>query len=154
MVLEVNMLIATMEYVDILDRSEALGKMVLQSDVMKNYEASRRQLEEDEEAQKLIQAFANTKDHYDDVQRFGRYHPDFNVIMKEVRMKKRAMDMHETVAAFKVAERNLQKLLDEISQHIALSVSVQVKAPMDGAALTDSGCGGGCGTGGGCGCAS
>ncbi len=145
-------MIATMEYVDILDRSEALGKMVMQSEVMEAYQASRRRMAEDEEAQKLIQAFINIKDQYEDVQRFGRYHPDFNTIMKEVRMKKRAMDMHEKVAKFKVAERNLQKLLDEISQYVAHSVSEQVKAPMDGAALSDGGCG--CGSGGGCGCAS
>lgn len=152
MVKEVDTLIATMEYVDILDRSEQLGKMILQSDVMKAYGSTRKQLDEDKEAQQLIQAFIDMKDHYDDVQRFGRYHPDFNKIMKQVRTTKRAMDMNDKVATFKIAERNLQKLLDEISQYVALSASEQVKAPMDGAALSDSGCG--CGSGGGCGCAS
>jgi len=146
-------LIATMEYVDILDRSEQLGKMVLQSDVMQAYVNTRQQLDEDKEAQQLIQAFINIKEHYDDVQRFGRYHPDFNEIMKKVRTTKRAMDMNDKVATFKVAERNMQTLLDEISQHVAESVSEQVKAPKDGAALSDGGCGCGSG-GGGCGCAS
>src|SRR5690625_8039234 len=87
-----------MEYVDILDRSEHLGKMVLQSDVMQAYVNTRRQLDEDKEAQQLIQAFINIKEHYEDVQRFGRYHPDFNEIMKKVRTTKRAMDMHDKVA--------------------------------------------------------
>jgi len=149
----VDILIATMEYVDILDRSEQLGKMVLQSDVMQAYVNTRQQLDEDKEAQQLIQAFINIKEHYEDVQRFGRYHPDFNEIMKKVRTTKRAMDMHDKVATFKVAERNLQNLLDEISQLVAVSVSEQVKAPKDGAALSDGGCGCGSG-GGGCGCAS
>ena len=148
-----DILIATMEYVDILDRSEQLGKMVLQSDVMQAYVNTRQQLDEDKEAQQLIQAFINIKEHYDDVQRFGRYHPDFNEIMKKVRTTKRAMDMNDKVATFKVAERNMQTLLDEISQHVAESVSEQVKAPKDGAALSDGGCGCGSG-GGGCGCAS
>lgn len=58
------------------------------------------------------------------------------------------MDMNDKVAKFKIAERNLQKLLDEISQFVAQSVSAQIKAPQDGAALTDSGCG----HGGACGC--
>ncbi|GAB3068093.1 YlbF/YmcA family competence regulator [Virgibacillus ainsalahensis] len=145
-------MIATMEYVDILDRSEELGKMVLDSDVMAAYNNSQTALNEDEEAQKLIKAFADIKSHYEDVQRFGRYHPDYNKIMKQVRSTKRDMDMNEKVAAFKIAERNLQKLLDEISQYVALSTSEQIKAPKDGAAMTDSGCG--CGSGGGCGCAS
>lgn len=145
-------MIATLEYVDILDKSEQLGKMVIDSDVMKVYREARTALAEDKDAQKLIKAFSDMKSHYDDVQRFGRYHPDYFTIMKNVRATKREMDMNDKVAAFKIAERNLQNLLDEISQSVANSVSVQIKAPKDGAALTDSGCG--CGSGGACGCAS
>ncbi|RLL45217.1 YlbF family regulator [Oceanobacillus piezotolerans] len=145
-------MIGTLEYVEILDHSEKLGKMVLESDVMEAYTQSKIALNQDEEAKKLIKAFNDMKSHYEDIQRFGRYHPDYNEIMKKVRYTKREMDMHEKVASFKIAERNLQKLLDEISQYVALSVSEQVKAPKDGAAFTDSGCG--CGSGGACGCAS
>lgn len=141
-------MIATLEYADILDSSFELSDMVLQSDVMKAYEHARETLQTDEEAQSLIKAFNDIKEQYEDVQRFGRYHPDYNKIMKAVRTAKRKMDMHEAVAAFKVAERELQRMLDEISGYIAESVSNQVKAPMDGAALTDQGCG----SGGGCGC--
>lgn len=141
-------MIASMEYVDILDRAEFLGGMVLKSDVYEEYDHARQAMENDDEAQQLINAFNDIKSHYEDVQRFGRYHPDYNQIMKEVRSTKRAMDMHEKVAAYKIAERNLQKLLDEISEYVSESVSTDVKAPKDGAALTDSGCG----SGGNCGC--
>ncbi|API93779.1 MULTISPECIES: YlbF family regulator [Virgibacillus] len=144
-------MIATMDYVAILDRSEELGKMILDSDVMEAYRHSQKELHEDKEAQKLVQAFSSIKEHYEDVQRFGRYHPDYNTIMKEVRKVKREMDMNDKVASFKIAERNLQQLLDEISQYLAYSVSEQIKVPKDGAALSESGCG--CGSGGGCGCA-
>lgn len=139
-----------MEIVNILDRSEALGEMILQSDVMEEYSNSQNALNEDKESQRLIKAFADIKDQYEDVQRFGRYHPDYSTIMKKVRSTKREMDMNDKVAAFKIAERNLQKLLDEISQNVAMSVGDEIKAPKDGAALSDSGCG--CGSGGGCGC--
>ncbi|MFD1038758.1 YlbF family regulator [Virgibacillus byunsanensis] len=145
-------MIATMEYVDILDRSEAIGKMILESEVVEDYENSRKALQEDAESQQLIKAFIDIKNHYEDVQRFGSYHPDYNEIMKKVRTTKREMDMNDKVATFKIAERNLQKLLDEVSEYIATSTSEQIKAPKDGAALTDSGCG--CGSGGSCGCAS
>ena len=145
-------MIATLEYVDILDHSEQLGKMVMNSDAMESYKNAQHVLNQDKEAQQLIKAFIDIKDHYEDIQRFGRYHPDYNEIMKKVRTIKREMDMNDKVAAFKIAERNLQKMLDEISQYIALSVSEQIKAPKDGAALSDSGCG--CGSGGGCSCAS
>ncbi|CEI84411.1 regulatory protein YlbF [Oceanobacillus oncorhynchi subsp. incaldanensis] len=145
-------MIATMEYVDILDESEHVGKMILQSDIMQQYQSAKKVLDEDKEAQRLIRTFADVKEHYEDVQRFGRYHPDYYDIMKQVRSKKRDMDLNDKVAAFKIAERNLQNLLDEVSQFVAESVSEQIKAPKDGAALTDSGCG--CGSGGACGCAS
>jgi cell fate (sporulation/competence/biofilm development) regulator YlbF (YheA/YmcA/DUF963 family) len=146
----VTTLFATMEIVDLLDTSEHIGQMVLQSDVMQEYHKAKKQVEEDKEAQRLISVFNNTKEQYEDVQRFGRYHPDYSMIMKSIRTTKREMDMNDSVAAFKVAERNLQGLLDEISQVVAFSVSEQVKVPKDGALLTDSGCG--CGSGGGCGC--
>lgn len=145
-------MIATMEYVEILDRSERLGKMVMDSDTMEAYQEAQKALNSDQEAQRLVKAFSDIKEQYNDVQRFGRYHPDYFEIMKNVRTAKREMDMNDKVAAFKVAERNLQRLLDEISQYVARSVSDQIKAPQDGAALTDSGCG--CGSGGACGCAS
>ncbi|GAB4072331.1 YlbF family regulator [Barrientosiimonas marina] len=141
-------MIGTMEYADILDYSDVVSNMVLKSDVMESYQDAREALNNDAEAQQLIKAFNDMKEQYDEVQRFGRYHPDFNKIMKEVRTAKREMDMHEKVAQFKIAERNLQKMLDDISEYIAFSVSDGIKAPKDGAALTDAGCG----SGGSCGC--
>lgn len=143
-------MIATLEYVDILDHSEMLGKMVLNSEVYEAYQMAKQALYNDIEAQQLIREFNAVKDQYEDVQRFGRYHPDYSEIMKQVRTRKRAMDLNDKVAAYKIAERNFQGLLDEISQYIAYSVSTQIKVPVDGAALSDSGCG--CGSGGGCGC--
>lgn len=154
MVVEVDNMIATLEHIDVLEESEKLGEIIIQSDVMEAYNNSRNNLDNDREAQQLIKAFADIKVHYEDVQRFGRYHPDYNEIMKNVRSTKREMDMNDKVAAFKVAERNLQRVLDEVSELIAFSVSEQIKAPKDGAALSDSGCssGGGCGSGGTCSC--
>ncbi|RYG74059.1 YlbF family regulator [Lentibacillus lipolyticus] len=141
-------MIGTMEYAEILDHSELVSEMILQSDVMESYEQARKSMDEDKEAQRLIRAFNDIKEQYEEVQRFGRYHPDYNEIMKKVRSSKREMDMNDKVAAFKVAERNLQKMLDEVSEYIAFSVSDQIKAPKDGAALTETGCG----HGGACGC--
>ncbi|MGM8364244.1 YlbF family regulator [Virgibacillus sp. W0181] len=146
-------MIATMEYVDVLDHSEKVSRMILGSDVMEAYNDARTELLQDKQAQELINAFVDIKSHYEDVQRFGRYHPDYNEIMKNVRTVKRKMDMHDKVAAFKIAERNLQKLLDDISDLVAKSASEQIMVPKDGALLTDSGCSsGGCGSGGSCGC--
>ncbi|MBB6455003.1 cell fate (sporulation/competence/biofilm development) regulator YlbF (YheA/YmcA/DUF963 family) [Salirhabdus euzebyi] len=143
-------MLATIEIVELLDEAENIGKMILQSETMKNFESAKKRLLEDKEAQDRIAAFLKIKDQYEDVQRFGRYHPDYSTIMKEVRTVKREMDVHETVAAYKRAETELQALLDDVSGLLAETVSPSIKVPRDGAAFTDKGCG--CGSGGSCGC--
>lgn len=146
-------LIVTQEFMEILDETDSLAEMIKKSDIMDSYQKAQEALNHNEEAQNLIKRFIHIKDHYDDVQRFGRYHPDYNQIMKDVRSEKRKMDMNEYVAAFKVAERELQRFLDEISEIVAQSVSENIIVPKDGLALTDGGCASGsCGTGGSCGC--
>jgi cell fate (sporulation/competence/biofilm development) regulator YlbF (YheA/YmcA/DUF963 family) len=143
-------MLATIEIVDLLDQSEQIGKMILQSETVINYQEAKKRLLSDTTAQKRIKAFEKIKDHYEDVQRFGRYHPDYSKIMKEVRTIKREMDMDDTVAAFKRAETDLQGLLDDVSALLAESVSPNIKVPRDGAIFSDKGCG--CGSGGKCGC--
>lgn len=146
-------MIATIEIVDLLDQTEHFSKILLQSDVIDEYRQARIQMNNDETAQRLIREFNETKILYDEVQRFGRYHPDYNQIMTKIRSKKRDMDMNELVANFKIAERNVQRLLDDISELIARSVSEQILVPKEGAIFTDGGCStGGCGSGGACSC--
>src|SRR5690625_4326341 len=144
--LEVDNMITT-EYVDILDRSELLGKMIIQSEEILTYNKAKKELYEDETASQLIKEFNKMKDLYEEALRFGSYHPDFHDIMKNIRKAKRKMDLNEKVAAFKVAERNLQRLLDDVSEVIAKQVSDQIKVPKEGDLFSDSGCSGGCGSG-------
>jgi len=146
-------MIMSIEHVYMLDKADELSQMIIQSEVMRAYQKANNDLLINEQAQSLIKDFSNIKEQYEDVQRFGHYHPDYHEIMKNVRSKKRKMDMDPYVAAFKLAERNLQRFLDDVSEYIAESVSEQVMVPRDGLALTDGGCAtGSCGTGGGCGC--
>ena len=149
--MEVIHILATLEIVDILDKSEELGQYILQSDTMKEYNEAKNEMDNDPVAQKLIARFNKMKDKYEEVERFGRYHPDYSTIMKEIRVTKREMDMHDTIAAYKRKETELQGFLDEISQIIARAVSDNIMVPIDGALFKDGG-GCGCGSGGGCGC--
>ena len=141
-------MLATVETVDLLDLTDELSEMVNQSEQMLNYIEKKLQLKKDQQSQALLKAFEHKKEQYEDVQRFGRYHPDYRVITKETRLLKREIDMLDSVAQFKVAERELQMLLDDISERIAHSVSKQIMVPRDGALFTDVGCG----HGGSCGC--
>ena len=46
-----------------------------------------------------INRFTKLKDQYEEVQRFGKYHPDYSVVMKDIRVTKRKLDMVDEIAA-------------------------------------------------------
>lgn len=146
-------MLATIERVELLENAEQLGRMVLESDVAGHYRDCLYKLRTSKETQRKISRFVKLKDQYEDVQRFGKYHPDYKSIMMQIREAKRDMDLDDNVAEFKMAENDLQALLDEISTLIGGSVSKHIKVPTGNPFFeTGSNCGGGCGTGGGCGC--
>lgn len=146
------MIVATLESVMILESAEHLAKAVVRSDIAEQYRKCYKVLRQDEEVQVLIGQFTAMKERYEEVQRFGKYHPDFTSVTKQMRELKRAVDLHEKIAAFKKAENDLQKLLDEISVIVGSEISSSIKVPTGNPFFDAGGCGGGCGTGGGCGC--
>lgn len=146
---------ATIETLQLITVSEEIASMIVQSDVADQYRASYIALNNDKTAQEIIQRFTKTKDLYEDVQRFGKYHPDYKEIRKNMSEVKRELQMNETIAAFKKAEDAIQLLLDETSFLIAQSVSPSVKVPAGNPYFVNTGGGcstGGCGSGGKCGC--
>ncbi|MDG5470173.1 YlbF family regulator [Jeotgalibacillus sp. ET6] len=144
---------ATIEGIELLDSADELSRMILFSEDIQNYLTKYKQLRGADESMDKINRFAKLKELYEEVQRFGRYHPDYSRVMKEIRERKREMDMDTNVAEFRIAENKVQSLLDEVSKIIGYSVSEHVKIPT-GNAFFDSGssCSGGCGSGGGCSC--
>lgn len=138
-------MLATEERIYILDLADELSKMILQSDVVENYYQSLNTLRNDEKAMSLIKAFTEQKERYEEVHRFGQYHPDYLKVIKETRELKRDIDFLETVYEFKKAENALQTLLDEVSVLIGHSVSEQIKVPTGDPFFESSGCSG-CGT--------
>jgi cell fate (sporulation/competence/biofilm development) regulator YlbF (YheA/YmcA/DUF963 family) len=143
----------SLDQVVLLENSLSLADMVSNSSIALEYRRTKYVLEQDEHAQKMIVRFALMKEKYEEVQRFGRYHPDFQSVSSEIRTLKRELDFNETVANFKKAEKELESLLIECSRIIAHSVSEQIKVPTGNPFFDESSCSGGCGSGGSCGCA-
>ncbi len=83
------MMIATFEHVQMVEKAEELAKMIWQSELAEDYHRCLYNLQHDEEAQKLIRAFDSIKERYEEVQRFGKYHPDYRKITLETRELKR-----------------------------------------------------------------
>ncbi|MEJ7546450.1 YlbF family regulator, partial [Staphylococcus hominis] len=83
----------TEETLSILDEIEDLSDMIVQSKVYFNYREAQKKLKQDDEAHLLYQAFLKSKERYDEVMRFGRYHPDYQNVMLDTRRRKRAYEM-------------------------------------------------------------
>src|SRR5699024_11823463 len=92
------------------DRSE----MVKSSDEFNNYIVYKNKLEEDYETKALINQFNKLKLDFEEVERFGRYHPDYKEKRKNIRLFKKKVDLNENVIEYRRAEYVLQNLLDEI----------------------------------------
>lgn len=144
-------MLATLERMAILDKADELAAMITESEEAEYYRKSLYKLKNSSETQRKIQDFVKMKELYEEVQRFGKYHPEYKRVMMSIRELKRDMDMDDHVAEFRRAETGLQNLLDEISMMIGRSVSEHIKVPA-GNPFFESSCGGGCGSGGSCGC--
>ncbi|MGJ9381294.1 regulator [Salipaludibacillus neizhouensis] len=146
-------MVTTMTDINILQESHQFSEIILESDTFNDYVDLKQQVQSNKEAQTMLRHFRSLKESYDEVQRFGKYHPDFKKITKEVREYKRELDTHPLIAEYKNAEKELENLLNEVSQIIALAVSPQIKVPTGNPFFDQaSSCSGGCGSGGSCGC--
>ncbi|PLS06434.1 YlbF family regulator [Neobacillus cucumis] len=142
-------MLATLERIELLEYAEDLANMVLKSEIVEQYQICLYKMQSNKETQRKIKRFASLKDLYEEVQRFGKYHPDYKRVMMQIREAKRDMDLDLLVAEFKLAENDLQTLLDEISKLIGGAVSEHVKVPTGNPFFET---GHGCGSGGSCGC--
>lgn len=137
---------------DITSETYNLSDMIISSDIFYKYKEKKQLVQQDKKAQELIWAFNKKKEEYEEAQRFGRYHPEFDRVAKEVRVFKREMDLYEPIANYKKAEKQLEQLLNDVSLIIARSVSDTIKVPTGNPFFDSKSCGTGCGTGGKCGC--
>ena len=115
------------EWVEILEEASVLVQMIEQSKPMNQYVKTLRAMREDDALMKRVNHFNDLKERYEEVQRFGTYHPEYSNVIQEVRQVKRELDLHEKVAAFQKAEDEMQRLLDAISFRLARAVSPAVK---------------------------
>ncbi|MGG0655984.1 YlbF family regulator [Rummeliibacillus pycnus] len=144
----------TSDWALILEEIEALNAMIRSSEQYANLQKAHEAVYIDAELVREIYDFQRMKEQYEDVQRFGKYHPDYQTIMKSIRVRKRELDVNDKVSKLRIAENDYQDLLDEISLLIGKTVSEAVKVPVSNPFFqSGSSCSsGGCGSGGSCSC--
>lgn len=137
---------------EILDSLDSINYMVTETEEYKNYCNYKTLLDTDDEVRGMIKHFARLKENFIDVERFGKYHPDFSTKRKEINQYKKALDMHPIIMEYRRAEFQLQSLLDEILFIIWQSVSPHANIVSSNPFFSNSS-NSGCATGGSCGCA-
>lgn len=144
----------TSDWALILGEVEVLNTMIRSSEQFANLKKAHDAVYTDIKLVREINDFQRMKEQYEDVQRFGKYHPDYQTIMKSIRVKKRELDMNSKVSALRLAENDYQDLLDEISLLIGKTVSEAIKVPVSNPFFqSNSSCSsGGCSSGGSCSC--
>ncbi|MBF0813236.1 YlbF family regulator [Staphylococcus sp. mip270_02] len=140
----------TEETLTVLDEIEALSDKILESRLYQEYRESEQALADNDEAHLLYQAFLKSKDKYDEIMRFGKYHPDYQNVMLDTRKRKRAYEMLPVVMDHKQKEVALQELIDQVIVKIAYAVSENVKIEAGNPFFQKDA--GGCATGGSCSC--
>lgn len=109
------------------DQSDRLVEAVLHSSVYQQYIQAQKALAVSEEAQGLKAAFQSQQAAFEKIAAYGTYAPDYQATQKALFQAKRRLDLQADVAAFKVAETQLQQILDEITETIAATISTEIK---------------------------
>jgi cell fate (sporulation/competence/biofilm development) regulator YlbF (YheA/YmcA/DUF963 family) len=79
----------------------------------------------------LVGQFNNYKEKYQEVQKYGKYHPDLKEVQIGFSEAKTSLYNHVLILEYKQLEKKIQSLLDRISTEIAEAISPKIKHPND-----------------------
>ncbi len=120
---------ATLDMSTILLQAYQLADEINESHEVKEYLNAKHKLDQDPEAQKLIQEFNKAKSKFEEARRFGRYHPDYQETKEQAMALVKKVQEYPSVHACLEKEKRLDQLLHQVSLTIAHSVSKSVKVP-------------------------
>jgi len=102
---------------------------IKQSDVYKQLVDLNRIIKESTEIQEKQQAFLKLRNKYEAVKKYGKYHPDLERVQNEFSKAKETLYNIDEVKRYKKNEKELQKVLDQISIQLGQSVSSLIPVP-------------------------
>lgn len=129
------------------EQIDQLVESLMQSEMLKEYLAARKKMCQSLAVQEKQRAFLQTKEQFARVAEYGTYAPDFREKQRAVHRAKRALDLVDEVAAFRLAETQVQAVLDTIGQSIAQTISESIKIDAGNPFFEEgkhNGCGGHC----------
>ncbi|KAF1296888.1 transcriptional regulator [Enterococcus sp. JM4C] len=129
------------------DQCEEIVAQLLQSQTCKNFFEAKQALATSQEAMRLQKDFLKNKEAFERIADYGLHAPGYRETQRALRKSKRELDINEQVAAYRVAETQLQDILDSIGLTVANTVSEEIKVDAGNPFFLTgghSGCGGSC----------
>jgi len=77
----------------------------------------------------LLKKFKETKIKFEEVSKYGKHHPDLKKVQLELAEIKTEVYTNEIIKEYKILEKEIQKILDDISRQLAQGVSPNIKYP-------------------------
>lgn len=121
-------MIKVLNNTDYIELCEAIGDEILSLPVFQMYKKLQHEMNHNQEIIQLINEFEKVKELYADVERYGgKYHPDYKEVSQRLIDTKSNLYQNASVKEFKACEKEIQSILDEISNYISQAVEVTVK---------------------------
>jgi cell fate (sporulation/competence/biofilm development) regulator YlbF (YheA/YmcA/DUF963 family) len=121
--------VESLDMSEILIAAYQLADCINESEEVNNYLYYKKQLQEDQEAQKLIREFQDVKALFEEAQRFGIFHPNYHEAKEKAESFQKKLNHHPKIAAYLEAEEKLDQLLYDVSATIAHCISDTIKIP-------------------------
>lgn len=132
-------------FFEIEDQVEQLLNSLMNSQIFDSYLMKKQEVNQNQEVLEIRADFSQKKEAFNQISAYGNYAPDYREKQRSLRKAKRVLDLHPTVAEFRVAETDLQGILDEIGIKIARSISDEIKVETGNPFFeSKSSCGGKC----------
>ena len=100
---------------------------IVHSDTYHSYIEAQKAVNQDEVLRQCILDFQNKKQHFEDIERFGSFLPEFKESRRELQRSKRKMDMQPNMIDFRQSETALQGVLDEVCLSLTSVISENIK---------------------------
>ena len=114
-----------MRYFELCDKSVSFANEVMESaefkELLEIKEAISKTIPE------LVENFKKAKEKYEEVQKYGTYHPDYRNVKLELVKAKEALYTNSLVIRYKELEKKIQEKLNVAANEIAKAISINVK---------------------------
>lgn len=74
----------------------------------------------------IVEEFNTAKEKYDEVNKYGTYHPDYQKVKLRLIKAKEALYRNELVKKYKELERKIQQMLNDASKEIVKALKMDI----------------------------